>query len=273
MEARLRDLLARAGAAPGPVVVLTGAGISAASGIPTFRGPEGYWRIGSVNYRPEHLATRSAFERMPESVWAWYLYRRGVCLAAVPNAAHRALVELERARGERFVLVTQNVDGLHLRAGNTPARTLQVHGNLHFARCFGACGGPLPLPAELGAGWPRDRELDPATAAALRCARCGGWLRPHVLWFDECYDEANYRFDSALGSLGGAALLLVVGTAGATNLPSQLVTAAAARNVPLVVQNLEPSPFTATAARARDGVVVLGEAADEVPRIVAALLA
>src|SRR5688572_10403206 len=131
----LADLLARAASDGGRVVVLTGAGISAESGIPTFRGPEGYWRIGSVNWRPEQLATFAAFTAMPQAQWAWYLYRRGVCLAARPNAAHRALVDLERALGERFRLVTQNVDGLHLRAGSSTTRTLQIHGNLHFARC------------------------------------------------------------------------------------------------------------------------------------------
>ncbi|HLU39970.1 MAG TPA: Sir2 family NAD-dependent protein deacetylase, partial [Planctomycetota bacterium] len=102
---------ARAARAGGRVVVLTGAGISAESGIPTFRGPEGFWRVGSAHYRPERLATFAAFRAMPEAQWGWYLWRRSLCLRAAPNAAHRALVALERAFGERFVLVTQNVDG------------------------------------------------------------------------------------------------------------------------------------------------------------------
>ncbi|HVV49677.1 MAG TPA: Sir2 family NAD-dependent protein deacetylase, partial [Polyangia bacterium] len=102
----------------GPIVFLTGAGISAESGIPTFRGAEGYWRVGSRNYQPTEMAAAAAFARMPEEVWRWYLYRRGVCRAAAPNDAHRALVALERRLGARFLLVTQNVDGLHLRAGS-----------------------------------------------------------------------------------------------------------------------------------------------------------
>src|SRR4051812_14434272 len=97
----------------GQILVLTGAGISAESGIPTFRGEEGYWRIGSRNYFPEELATRSAFEQMPDEVWGWYLYRRSVCRAALPNSAHDAIARLEhefanRGEAHRFVLVTQN---------------------------------------------------------------------------------------------------------------------------------------------------------------------
>src|SRR5512134_3855043 len=97
----------------GRIVALTGAGVSAESGIPTFRGKEGYWTIGSQEYHPQELATRQAFRAMPWQVWAWYLYRRGVCLRAQPNAAHHALARLARALPDRLALVTQNVDGLH----------------------------------------------------------------------------------------------------------------------------------------------------------------
>jgi NAD-dependent deacetylase len=103
------------------VLVLTGAGISADSGIPTFRGKEGYWTIGSKNYHPQELARLSAFRQMPDEVWSWYLYRREICNKAEPNPSHYALVELETlltAAGRKFTLVTQNVDGLHLRAGS-----------------------------------------------------------------------------------------------------------------------------------------------------------
>src|SRR6185503_4423173 len=111
--AACRAALARSGA----VVALTGAGVSAESGIPTFRGKEGYWTIGAREYHPQELATHAAFEEMPWSVWAWYLYRRGVCMRAQPNAAHAALVRLATRLPDRFALVTQNVDGLHRRAG------------------------------------------------------------------------------------------------------------------------------------------------------------
>src|ERR671927_348185 len=215
MEERLATLLDEVRRARGRVVALTGAGISAESGIPTFRGKEGYWVVGSKNYMPQEMATLAMFERAPEEVWRWYLYRFGVCLHAEPNDGHRALVALDRALGERFHLVTQNIDGLHLRAGATPERTSCIHGDAAFVRCADGCEGKLLLP-DLG---PRDAAT-PFTKAdreRLDCPRCGGWLRPHVLWFDEYYDEDNYRADTALRAAGRAALLLVVGTSGATN--------------------------------------------------------
>ncbi|HLQ37920.1 MAG TPA: Sir2 family NAD-dependent protein deacetylase [Planctomycetota bacterium] len=273
IDPRLGELLALAPSDTGRIVVMTAAGISAESGIPTFRGPEGYWRVGSVNYQPEQLATFAAFTAMPAAIWGWYLHRRGVCLSAVPNAAHRALVELEQAFGHRFLLVTQNVDGLHLRAGTSPERLYQVHGNLHHARCARGCSPPQALPAGLGIGWGKDRVPDDAaTLALLHCGRCGGWLRPHVLWFDECYDEAHYHFDSALAAIDEAALLLVVGTSGATNLPDQMVRRACARRVPLVVVNLDDSPFSVMAQQSPVGWFAQGKATAFVPAIAAALI-
>ncbi|MEZ0230083.1 MAG: NAD-dependent deacetylase [Planctomycetota bacterium] len=163
------------------------------SGIPTFRGPGGYWTVGSVNYRSEDLATRAAFERMPEDIWAWYIHRRSVCRAAAPNAAHRSLVALEELLHDRFVLVTQNVDGLHLLAGNTLTRTLEIHGNTDYIRCSRACVWKMPdavmlFPEGLPATWEKGRPLGEEEKALLKCPRCGKWARPHVLWFDEVYD-------------------------------------------------------------------------------------
>ena len=153
------------------------------------------------------MATAAAFARMPEEVWRWYLFRRGVCRAAAPNAAHLALVRLEQRLGERFLLVTQNVDGLHLRAGNSPERTYQIHGNIDFCRCIRGCPPAVrPMPAALAVDWPKERSLTDAELGALRCD-CGDWLRPHVLWFDESYDEPRYRvrLGVARGRDGGGA--------------------------------------------------------------------
>src|SRR5678816_2740656 len=105
---------------------LAGAGGSAESGIPTFRGKEGYWTIGSREYHPQELATRAAFDEMPWEVWAWYLYRRAVCRRAEPNPGHVALV-------------TQNVDGLHRRAGSPDAQTFPIHGDIALMRCSDEC--------------------------------------------------------------------------------------------------------------------------------------
>jgi len=251
----------------GPIVFLTGAGISAESGIPTFRGPEGYWRVGSRNHHPTEMATAEAFAGMPDEVWRWYLYRRGVCRAAAPNAAHRALVELERRLGERFLLVTQNVDGLHLRAGQSPARTYQIHGNIDFCRCRDGCSPAVrPLPPELPEAWPTERALADVERALLRCA-CGASLRPHVLWFDESYDESLYRYRSALRAAEDASALVVVGTSGATTLPARICEIVAARGAPMVVVDPEPTVFSELAERSPRGRFLRGPAATVIPAL------
>ncbi|MFH1625115.1 MAG: Sir2 family NAD-dependent protein deacetylase, partial [Pseudomonadota bacterium] len=112
MDDRLKGILTQFKESDGNLTVLTGAGISAESGIPTFRGKEGYWTIGSKEYRPEEMATLRMFLQDPFEVWQWYLYRRTVCANAHPNSGHTAIVELERIFRDRFCLITQNVDGL-----------------------------------------------------------------------------------------------------------------------------------------------------------------
>lgn len=267
-------LIRRAAADGGRVLFLTGAGISAESGIPTFRGPDGYWTVGSREYQAQELATRSAFSRVPEAVWAWYLHRRARCLAAEPNAAHAAVAALDDALGDRFRLITQNVDGLHGRAGSTPERTYEIHGNIQLMRCFEACGPELvAVPEEVGLDWPRGKELSRAVEAFLRCDRCGAWARPHVLWFDECYDEERFRFESSLRVAAECSLLVVVGTAGQTNLPLQVTALAARRGAALLVVNPEPTPFTRLAADLPTGAVLAGAATAWVPAVSAAIRA
>ncbi len=254
------------------LVVLTGAGISAASGIPTFRGPEGYWTVGSREYRPHEIATWAFFRAHPEAVWAWYLYRRGVCLAAEPNRAHHALVEMERNLGDRFLLVTQNVDGLHLRAGNSRARTYEIHGNLDWMRCADACDrspARVGVPVELDA-WERGRELDRPMRERLHCAACGGWMRPHVLWFDEVYDEPRYRCESSLHAVEDAFVLLVVGTSGATSLPWAMGQYAVHRGVPVADVNPDANPFAELAAQ--HGLCWRAEATEILPQLAALLV-
>jgi NAD-dependent deacetylase len=173
---------------------------------------------------------------------------------------------LERAFGGRFTLLTQNVDGLHLRAGNSLERTLHVHGNLHFMRCGGACSArPIHVPEGFAAR-PAGEPLAASESAALRCARCGGWMRPHVLWFDETYDEANYRFESALAAAAAASVLVVVGTSGATTLPMRAAALAAHGGALLVNIDPENNPFAAL-ARATGGVHLIGSAVEHVPQV------
>ncbi len=267
MEEKLARILEEVRGRDGRVAVLTGAGISAESGIPTFRGEEGYWVVGSRNYMPQEMATHEMFEEAPDEVWRWYLHRFGVCKDARPNAGHGALVALERALGDRFTLVTQNIDGLHRRAGSE--RVLCIHGDAAYVRCAAECGlGIASLPPLVPRG---DGPLTDAERSALRCPRCGGWLRPHVLWFDEYYDEEYYRMESALRAAGEADLLLVVGTSGATNLPMQIGRLVFHNGAAMVDVNPEENPFAELAGRSPRGFFARGSACERLPEIVRAL--
>jgi len=254
----------------GRLVVLTGAGISAESGVPTFRGPEGYWTVGSVNYRPEEMATFGMFSRHPEQVWQWYLYRIGVCRAADPNPGHVAVARMEALLGDRFLLLTQNVDGIHLRAGNTEARTYQIHGNIETVRCGASCSrASFPLPSEVAVKQ-KHEPLTDDDRQALKCPSCGAWVRPHVLWFDECYDEEYFRFESSIRAASAADVLLVVGTSGATNLPMQVGMIAASRGALIVDVNPDRNPFSQMAERG-GGCFVQGAAGEVLPDLAAAI--
>jgi NAD-dependent deacetylase len=241
----------------GLFMVLTGAGISAESDIPTFRGPEGYWTIGSRNYHPQEMATHDMFSRYPDDVWAWYLYRMDVCRRAEPNSGHLALVELENLLEDRFLLITQNVDNLHLRAGNSLQRTYQIHGNIFFMRCAHECTRDLyPLPEKIE-GKATGERLNDRDRALLKCPRCGSRTRPHVLWFDEIYDDTFYYFQRSLRAASQTDLLLVVGTSGATNLPNQVVRSVYEHGGRIVDINIEEDPF-AKLARHSGGMFIQG---------------
>lgn len=275
MDKQIDRLLEVAASKSGPLLVLTGAGISAESGIPTFRGEEGYWTVGSQVYHPQQMATWAAFQHMPTDVWQWYLYRRTICRRAAPNPAHAALALLERALGDRCLLITQNVDGLHLRAGNSLDRTYQIHGNIDFMRCARECTtASYPLPESIGeVDREREHALTGAQIQALRCPQCGGLARPHVLWFDECYDEPHYRWDSSLRAAERAALVLIIGTSASTNLPWQVVNSATRAGAAIIDVNLEQNPFSELADRLERGASLQGRAGEIVPRMVERLIA
>jgi NAD-dependent deacetylase len=263
----LRERLIELGGGDDTLVVMTGAGISAESGIPTFRGKEGYWTVGSAEYHPLEMATNAMFRRKPDAVWTWYLYRRTICRAAGPNAAHEAVVRMEQALGDRFLLITQNVDGLHLRAGSSPERAYQIHGNIDYGRCARECRTELfPLPEGLPPK-AKGEELTEDERQALVCPACGGPARPHVLWFDECYDEEHFRFSSSLAAAARAGVLLVVGTSGATNLPMQVGQMALASGATIVDINPDPNPFAEMAQRAERGYFLQGSATVYLPMI------
>jgi NAD-dependent deacetylase len=222
------------------VLVLTGAGISAESGVPTFRGPDGLWR----RHRPEELATAEAFERDPRLVWEWYAWRRDTIAPLVPNAAHRALAALE-SRVPEYLLATQNVDGLHAAAGSR--RMVELHGTLWRLRCT-ACGHAaddrrVPLP-----------ELPP------RCA-CGGLLRPGVVWFGEALPEDAVA--QAFEAARGADAVLVIGTSSLVYPAAALPQVARAEGALVIEVNPEATPLTPLVQ-----VSLRGTAASVVPALV-----
>lgn len=173
------------------IVVVTGAGVSAGSGVPTFRGDDGLWR----NYSAEDLATPEAFARDPQLVWEWYDWRRSVIAKCSPNAAHDVLARWSSRPG--FTLITQNVDGLHELAGT--ANVIRFHGSIWQLKCAAECGAApwedrtAPLP-----------HLPPA------CPRCGGLARPDVVWFGETIDPDV--LEQASAAAAGAEVFLSVGT-------------------------------------------------------------
>jgi NAD-dependent deacetylase len=184
------------------LLVLTGAGISAESGLPTFRGLGGLWE----NQPVEKLASPEGFREDPQLVWRFYSQRRRQALAAEPNPGHLALVRAEERLGDRFLLVTQNVDGLHARAGSR--RMLEVHGNILRSRCF-HCDRPAFEDAN-------SHEGDPPLCDACEAKGRMGLLRPAVVWFGEMLDNRHFAEIEAFLERGrpGRLVFLAVGTSG-----------------------------------------------------------
>ncbi len=204
--------------------VLTGAGVSQESGLSTFRDAQvGLW----AQYRPEDLATPEAFARDPKLVWDWYALRREKARAAQPNPGHFALVEMEK-RVPNFTLITQNVDGLHRRAGSVNA--LELHGNLQRVKCS-ACG-------EQAAGW------DESGPDVPPCPRCGGLLRPDVVWFGESLPFA--ALEAAFEAARTCDVFFSIGTSGLVQPAASLACAARGKGALVVEINAEPTPLTET---------------------------
>jgi len=217
------------------VVVLTGAGVSAESGVPTFRGADGLWN----RFRPEDLATPEAFARDPRLVWEWYGWRREAMARCEPNPAHRALAAW-MARTPGTVLVTQNVDDLHERAARAagapegPPRLLKVHGAIFRVRC-----------TRCGVETAHDGPVDAASEATLpRCA-CGGLLRPAVVWFGEILPPAIIQ--AAFQAARDAEACLVVGTAGAVYPAAGIVHEAQHHDAPVIVVDPGETEYDAIA--------------------------
>ncbi|MEW6262969.1 MAG: NAD-dependent deacylase [Thermodesulfobacteriota bacterium] len=205
------------------LTALTGAGISAESGVPTFRGEQGLWK----KYRAEELATYEAFLRQPELVWEWYNWRRDLIAEKRPNPGHQALAALEKGRD--FTLITQNVDGLHLLAGSR--NVLEIHGSIWRVRCT-ACGRG------------RDDRSVPLPYPPL-CPDCRGLLRPDVVWFGEALDAGLW--EKALDKVVSGQLMLVVGTSALVQPAASLAWEAKRAGVLVMEINPERTPFSAEA--------------------------
>lgn len=203
------------------VAALTGAGVSQESGLRTFRDAQtGLW----AQHKPEDLASPEAFARDPKLVWDWYSMRREKVRGVEPNAGHYALAEME-GRVPQFTLITQNVDGLHRKAGNR--NLLELHGNIQRVRCS-ECG-------MVADAWEENGDVP-------RCAGCGGMLRPDVVWFGESLPRSE--LEAAVEAARGCQVFLSIGTSGLVQPAAALPFAARNKGAVVVEVNLEPTPLT-----------------------------
>lgn len=207
------------------VALLTGAGISAESGIPTFRGEDGLWN----KYRAEELATPTAFGQDPKLVWEWYDWRRGIISPKEPNPGHKTL-----ARWEKIFpvvsLITQNIDGLHQKAGSK--NILELHGNIWKVRCTeeGTISENIETPL---------KDIPPL------CSKCGALLRPHIVWFGESLDPAVLHNAFLLSS--GCEVMFVIGTSAVVQPAASLPLSAAEAGAKVIEINIDPTPITSYA--------------------------
>jgi len=238
------ELLARCCSAKS-IAILTGAGISAESGLSTFRGSEGIWS----KFRPEELANMDAFLRNPERVWEWYQYRRDVLDSAKPNPAHIALATWERLSSD-FTLITQNVDGLHQAAGSQ--NIIELHGNLKVNRCL-ECGAESDMENIRFAG-------------RVPVCECGGLLRPGVVWFGEMLPEA--AISEAFAVSKSCDLFVVVGTSAVVYPAASLPEIAKDYGASIIEINPEPTSISRWA-----DFVLSHNAGDVLPQLVDAVAA
>lgn len=204
------------------VAVSTGAGISAESGIPTFRGKEGLWK----KYRAEELATPTAFAQNPELVWEFYEWRRGIIAEKVPNPGHKVLARWENVF-PFFSLITQNIDGLHQKAGSTDM--LELHGNIWKLRCTEE-------------GTVSENHQTPLEEVPPLCPDCGAVLRPHVVWFGESLSPTVLHKAFQLSS--ECDVMFVIGTSALVQPAASLPLSAAEAGAKIVEINPDPTPLT-----------------------------
>jgi NAD-dependent deacetylase len=234
------------------VLVLTGAGVSAESGIPTFRGKDGHWR----NLDPAKLATPEAFARDPELVWQWYRERRRRIQSAQPNAAHQAIAKLAQ-RAQKFLLVTQNVDDLHARAGMSAEKMVQIHGSIFVTRCS-RCEFSR-----------RDYEYDQEHGQwnLPKCPECNAFMRPGVVWFGEQLPWNELQRVANYLDQGPCDYVVVAGTTATFGYIIDWALRGSAKNGQLIEVNPEETPLSQFATRS-----IREPAAVALPRLVNQLI-
>jgi len=236
---------------------LVGAGISAESGIPTFRGKDGYWVVGSKNYKAQEIGTKRFFNIASHEVLKFYLYRKSITEFAKPNQSHLILKKIEDILEDNFVLISQNVDGLHKKAGNSAKRTYLIHGDHDFLRCGADCTNELyhfPKEIELK-NRPKDK-LTESEIKLLKCPKCQEDLRPHVLWFDEYYNEKFFKSNSVLRLSKETGLLFIIGTSGETTLPQVIAKNVLSKNGMVVDVNIADSYFSKLLSNKKNGIIL-----------------
>jgi NAD-dependent deacetylase len=226
------------------ILVITGAGVSAESGIPTFRGKDGYWR----NLDPATLATPEAFARDSQLVWDWYRERRQRIRDAQPNAAHKAIAQLAQ-KAEEFLLVTQNVDDLHGRAGLPAEKMVQIHGDIFATRCSRCDFG--------------FRECDEETNTIPKCSACDALMRPGVIWFGEQLPWKEFQRVEDFLARGSCDCVIAAGTTAAFGYIVEWALQGRAHNGQLIEVNPEETPLSQFATQ-----VIREPAAIALPRIV-----
>ncbi|MBN2662132.1 MAG: NAD-dependent deacetylase [Bacteroidales bacterium] len=245
------------------ITFLTGAGISADSGIPTFRDVDGYWSVGSVNYTPQELGTYDMFIRKPLEVWKWFMYRKDICNKAKPNISHLIISDFEKLFKNRFSLISQNIDGLHKIAGNTEERYLFIHGDLEYSRCGFNCSNELyPFP---NFKFDRNYEFTEQQISKLKCKKCNLFLRPHVLWFDEFYEERLFKSDSAIKTSKETEILFIIGTSGSTTLPVMIFENVIKNQGIIVDINTKENYFSKRLKNYNNGYSVIGKSSKILP--------
>lgn len=248
---------------------ITGAGLSADSGIPTYRGIDGIWVKGTKYHKPTEFGTFEFFLTHPVEVWIFNSFRKWMFGRSKPNVGHDAIAQMEKLLGDRFFLITQNIDRLHQKSGVDPLKMVEMHGNLDYMRCASECSEdkypfPLDLPYDRE---PFDESLVEQNWEKFEYPKCQSTTRPNILWFDEYYDEQNYRMDTCKKIAAETGLLFIIGTSGSTGGAHSVLSVAYSSGAHFVEINLDAGRFTQEAMEARRGHYITGSTSAILPML------